>query len=183
MQYGTIVADPAWNVKRPSGWNDTQNHRDQSYPTMTVAEIAALPVDSIAADVSYCFLWTVNAFVEDSYTVMREWGFRPVTLLTWCKQPRGVGPGGMFSTTTEFILYGRRGSHQNGRDKRVNTSWFDWPRRAQSEKPSEFFDLIEDNGFPAPRIELFARRQRLGWDSWGNECINHVDLAASPPGR
>lgn len=31
----------------------------------------------------------------------------------------------------------------------------------------------------APRLELFARRNRLGWATWGNECLQHVTLV--PP--
>jgi N6-adenosine-specific RNA methylase IME4 len=45
-------------------------------------------------------------------------------------------------------------------------SWFEAPRGAHSEKPALFGDLIERMS-PGPYLELFARRQRLGWDSWG----------------
>lgn len=173
MSYATLVADPPWNVKRPTGWNSTANHRSQPYPTMSVEDICAMPVSNWAAPVAYAFVWTVNAYVEAAYTVMRAWDFRPVTLLTWCKEPRGVGPGGMFSTTSEFILYGRRGSSESGRNKAIDRSWFTWPRRGQSQKPEAFFDLIEEY-FPGPYLELFARRQRLGWDTYGNEALNHV---------
>lgn len=173
-RYRTIVADPPWDVKRPSGWHSTANHQAQPYRTMTVGEIAALSVP--AADSAWLFLWTVNAFVEDAYRVVRAWDFRPVTLLTWCKEPRGSGPGGAFATTSEFILYARRGSQSLNRLRLADSSWFTWPRRGQSEKPEAFMDLIE-NAFPAPRLELFARRQRLGWDTWGNEALNHVEIA------
>lgn len=176
-RYRTIVADPPWDVKRPTGWSSTRNHRDQPYPVMSLDEIHKLPVSRWADDVAWCFIWTVNAYVEQVYSVMRVWGFRPVTLLTWCKQPKGVGPGGMFATTTEFILYGRRGSYAGGRSKAVDTSWFQWPRRLQSEKPEAFLDLIEPL-FPPPRLELFARRQRLGWDTWGDQALEHVEMPA-----
>lgn len=45
-------------------------------------------------------------------------------------------------------------------------SWFTAPRGAHSEKPALFADLIERMS-PGPYVELFARRPRLGWDSWG----------------
>lgn len=25
-------------------------------------------------------------------------------------------------------------------------------------------------------VEMFARRNRIGWDTWGNEALNHVHL-------
>lgn len=176
-KYRTIVADPPWDVKRPAGWGTTENHRSQPYPVMGTDDIAALPVSELAAPVAFLFLWTVNAYVEASYEVARSWGFRPVTLLTWCKKPLGRLAGGYFTNTTEFILHARRGSWSEGRTHAVGTSWFEWPRRGQSEKPEAFLDLVEEH-FPAPRIELFARRQRLGWDTWGNEALNHVEIAS-----
>jgi len=82
---------------------------------------------------------------------------------------------GMFANTSEFILYGRRGISPNGRDKAIDRSWFTWPRGAQSQKPEAFFDLVETY-FPGPYLELFARRQRLGWDTWGNEALEHISI-------
>jgi N6-adenosine-specific RNA methylase IME4 len=142
---------------------------------MTLSEIESLPVRDLCDDTAWLFIWTVNSFVEQSYGVARAWGFRPVTLLTWCKPPVGIGPGGMFSTTTEFVLYCRRGSSPGGREKSVNTSWFQWPRGRQSVKPEAFQDLIEQH-FSGPYLELFARRQRLGWDTWGNQALEHITL-------
>ena len=56
-------------------------------------------------------------------------------------------------------------------------TWYQAPRGAHSEKPDLFLDLIEQMS-PAPRLEMFARRRRLGWDVWGNEVESDIDLAA-----
>jgi N6-adenosine-specific RNA methylase IME4 len=53
------------------------------------------------------------------------------------------------------------------------SSWFQWPRRRHSEKPDEFFGLVEQIS-PGPYLELFARRRRPGWDAWGNEVDSDV---------
>lgn len=58
-----------------------------------------------------------------------------------------------------------------------DTRWFTWNRGEHSAKPDAFLDLVE-NISPGPRIELFARRQRLGWDTWGNQALEHVELTA-----
>lgn len=58
------------------------------------------------------------------------------------------------------------------------TRWFTWNRGAHSSKPEAFLDIVEQVS-PGPYLELFARRQRLGWDTWGDEALNHVDLGAS----
>ena len=38
------------------------------------------------------------------------------------------------------------------------------------------FRTIIERISPAPRIELFARRNVAGWDTWGNELENDVDI-------
>lgn len=146
---------------------------------MGLPDIRALPVARLAADTAYLFIWTVNKFIEPTYDIARDWGFNPTTLLTWCKEPAGMGPGGHFASTTEFILYARRGSSSDfGRERIHNSSWFNWPRGSQSTKPEAMQDLIECH-FPGPFLELFARRSRLGWDVWGNDVapnkiVDHV---------
>ena len=55
-------------------------------------------------------------------------------------------------------------------------TWYQAPRRSHSEKPDLFMDMIEQMS-PGPYLELFARNPRLGWASWGNQAICHVDLS------
>lgn len=163
-KYRTIVADPPWDVATggTGHWGLENGASRLPYPSMDADAIAALPV----ADLAY---------VEDAYEIVRHWGFRPSTLLTWCKTPNGIGLGGTYSLTTEHVLFARRGVCKAA--ERIDSTWFQWPRGAHSVKPDAFLDLVERVS-PAPRIELFARRQRLGWDTWGNEALNHVEMSA-----
>jgi N6-adenosine-specific RNA methylase IME4 len=144
-----------------------------TYPTMHLDAIRALPVSDLAAAASHLYLWTIDAYVRAAYDVAAAWGFTPRELLTWCKPPRGIGPGGTFAHTSEFVLFAKRGGAPALR--RVETTWFEWPRGAHSVKPEAFLDLVESVS-PGPYLELFARRQRLGWDTWGNEALEHVSL-------
>ena len=182
MKYRTIVADPPWPVKRLESPGaeafGTGAHPLRSvplpYPTLSITEIAALPIERLAETDAHLYLWTINAYVEDAYGVARSWGFKPSTLLTWGKAPMGLGPGGAYSITTEHILFCRRGSLAPMR--RAESTWWQWPRREHSAKPEAFLDIVEQVS-PGPYLELFARRQRLGWDTWGDECFNHLEAA------
>jgi N6-adenosine-specific RNA methylase IME4 len=58
------------------------------------------------------------------------------------------------------------------------STWYVWPRGRHSEKPDAFYDLVESVS-PGPYLELFARRQRLGWETWGDEALEHVHLGAT----
>lgn len=82
--YATIVADPPWDVGRGPEWNSNGASRPLTYPTMSVEEIAALPVRDLAAKNAHLYIWTINAYIEQTYEIARRWGFKPSTLLTWC---------------------------------------------------------------------------------------------------
>lgn len=170
--FKTIVADPPWEMKRGSnyGWRKGRMSGERitlDYPTMTLGEIRAMPIASVAAEDAHLFLWTTQKHMEATFGIARAWGFKPTCALVWCKAPHGWGPGGVFQSTVEFVIYGRRGRPTPNRHT-VNRQWFEWPRGRHSAKPEAFQDMVQDR-FPEPRLELFARRPRLGWTVWGNE--------------
>lgn len=191
MRYRTIVADPPWPIhshgaRTPASrgnWNGKwlRHVAEVPYETLTVDEIKALPVSSLAAADAHLYLWAINEFLLDAYEVAKAWGFRPAILLTWCKEPMGLGFGGAYANTTEFILFCRCGSLPPLR--RWESTWFKFKRQhengapAHSKKPDGFLDIVEQVS-PEPRLELFARRNRFGWDTWGDEALNHVEVGS-----
>ena len=170
-RYRTIVADPPWHTTAGPPWTSGAASQPLVYPTMSKTEIASLPVRELAEPDAHLYLWTINAYVETAYEVARAWGFRPVTLLVWCKAPNGIGLGGAFSNTTEYALFARRGTLPA--KERRDTTWWNWKRGQHSAKPEAFLDMVESVS-PGPYLELFARRQRLLWDTWGNECFDSL---------
>lgn len=185
-KYHTIVADPPWKVSAgraiglyqpsPDGQKFgvvSNSSRALSYPTMSVDEVSALPVADIAYPDAHLYLWTINKYLHEAFHVMRAWGFTYSTTLIWAKNPMGGGLGGCYGLSTEFCLFGRRGTLPA--TSRVSGSWFNWKRPydergkpRHSAKPAEFFRMVETVS-PGPRIELFARELREGWTVWGNE--------------
>jgi N6-adenosine-specific RNA methylase IME4 len=185
-RYSVLVTDPPWPLaigsKRTARstsktWNAHHDVRPLPYPTMTLEAIAALPVDELCAEDAHLWIWTVNRFVEQTYEIVREWGFKPPgQLCTWAKAPMGLGPGGAFAQTSEHFLFVRRGKAPHL--TRVDRTVFDWKRPygpdgkpAHSAKPDAFYDLV-DTVSPGRRLEMFSRAARLGWDTWGNESLH-----------
>lgn len=245
--YATIVADPPWPYEALPPFSESgQGGRDHrwhplTYSPMTVGEVAALPVQDLAQSGAHLYLWTTNRYLWDARDVALGWGFTPSKVLVWCKEPMGLGLGGLFTQTTEYIIFAqadrpdreveragaliRAAREQTGLTRvqlhmavrggkptaivnrwedddslpneldwqrlqevlpalrgvkrpyvppppprkqvsRVDSTWFGWKRGSHSAKPPAFLDLVEQVS-PAPRVELFARAQRLGWDSWG----------------
>lgn len=184
MTYRTIVADPPWRYdagwpvgRTPLGATHDGRRTKLPYQSMTVADIAALPVATLA-DPSGChlYLWTTNRYLRDAFGVLDAWGFRYAQMLVWAKTSMGVGPGGAFAQNAEYVLFARRGTLRA--TQRVDSVWFNWPRTAKhSAKPEHFIDLVETVS-PGPYLEMFSRRHRLGWDVWGNESANTATLEA-----
>jgi N6-adenosine-specific RNA methylase IME4 len=197
-RYRTIVADPPWQTTTgPAsgmgmGFTTRRIHkggRPLGYRTMSVAEMIALPVAAeLAAEDCALYLWTTSGFLRRSFDVLAAWGFTYSTTLVWGKTPMGSGLGGCWGISTEFILYGRRGSPTE-RYKHAGTALgYGWKRvytsdgkPAHSAKPPAMQDLVEAM-HPGPYLEMFARSQRLGWDTWGDEALEHVTLAAGVSG-
>jgi N6-adenosine-specific RNA methylase IME4 len=182
-RYRTIVADPPWPYDEGwPGWALSRAERlALPYPSMALEEIKELPVARMIEPEGYVFLWTTNRYLEDAFAVARAWTFRPRQTVVWCKEPRGKGPGGMFATTTEFVVIAQRiGPRSNARGQRtsgqrIDTSWFQWPRGEHSAKPEAFLDIVEQVS-PGPYLEMFARRARFGWDYWGDESLGTANL-------
>jgi N6-adenosine-specific RNA methylase IME4 len=170
----TVVADPPWSPSLGSTWvtAKTDKARPQKhYATLSLAEIEAhAPTTPPQA---HLWLWCLNQHVDWGYQIARAWGFEPVNMLTWCKPGLGVG---RFQCNTEQVLLCRKGSrHGNPFGETVGT-WFTWPRGRHSEKPDDFYALVEKVS-PGPYLEMYARRQRAGWAAWGNEVGPAVPVA------
>lgn len=158
--YATIVADPPWRLPSIAA---TKVNAARKYATMDFADIKALPVGDIAAGDAHLWLWAINSLLEEAHQLARAWGFRPLTLVTWCKP--GPGVGHYLRNNTEHAILATKGEPMTPADKPLST-WYQWARGPHSAKPAAFGDLVEKVS-PGPYVELFARAPRLGWDSWG----------------
>ena len=181
-KYRTIVADPPWKYgkwgKADPKTRPNCKEYDMPYETMSIEEIKALNVAGLADVNCELYLWTTQKYLPHAFEVLKAWGFKYCQTLTWCKTPRGKGQGGVYCPTNEFLILGRKGKMP--KVERVDTTWFHTkrPHNAHSKKPEFFQELIETVSH-APRLEMFARRKRVGWDIWGNELENDVELETS----
>lgn len=167
--YRTIVADPPWAYKQQVGRILTTARRpdtrpDAQYSRLTVDVLCEWDVSALAADDAHLYLWVTNPILPDVFPIVKAWGFRYQTMLTWHKLGT-LGMGYAFRGDTEHVLFGVRGTLPIPPANRQR-NWFEAAKRRHSVKPALFFDLVEKVS-PGPYVELFARQPRLGWDSWG----------------
>jgi N6-adenosine-specific RNA methylase IME4 len=188
VRYGTIVADPPWRYSATSEAKPQEGRSSRMveghYPTMSVEEIAALPVAELAAERSHLYLWVTNPRLygnnRDSggktltpLDIVEAWGFSYITLLTWVKTG-APGMGFYFRGMTEHVIFAARNKCPIPTDKR-ESNVFTAPRGRHSEKPDNFMDLVERVS-PGPYLEMFSRRARFGWDTWGDESLGTAQI-------
>jgi N6-adenosine-specific RNA methylase IME4/ParB-like chromosome segregation protein Spo0J len=144
---------------------DPSHRATHPYPQMSIAEVCALPIPALMHEDAVLWLWTTNHHMRESYAVLDAWGFEQKTILTWAKDRMGYGD--WLRGQTEHCHLAVRGKPIVALTNQ--TTLLHGPVRANSQKPEEFYSLVESL-CPAPRyLELFARKPRPGWDVWGDE--------------
>lgn len=166
--YRVIYADPPWEYgdKRT---NDAQSGSAESqYPTMPIDAICAMPVREIAAADSVLFLWATAPCLPEAMQVVEAWGFTYKAQFVWDKLK---GFNGHYNDVRhELLLIATRGSCVPDVES-LDPSVIAEKRTKHSKKPDSFYELIE-RLYPlkeSTHVELFARRSRDGWESWGNQ--------------
>lgn len=187
-KFATILADPPWQFTNRTGKMAPEHKRLQRYPTMSLDEIKALPVQAIAQETAHLYLWVPNALLGFGLTVMECWGFTYKTNIIWYKTRKDGGPdrrgvGFYFRNVTEIILFGVRGKNARTLDPgRSQENIIISMKREHSRKPDEQYKIIEACS-SSPYIELFARGSRNGWFSWGNQAEAYIPDWPTYPNR
>lgn len=161
--YRVIVADPPWPYELRK--EDPSHRATHPYPQMSIAQICALDVPSLAHEDCILWLWTTNHHMREAFMVLDAWGFAHKTILTWAKDRMGTGD--WLRGQTEHALLAVRGKPVV--ELTNQTTLLLGPLRANSQKPEEFYPFVE-RLCPAPRYaELFSRHHRDNWDGHGDE--------------
>jgi N6-adenosine-specific RNA methylase IME4 len=173
--YRVVVADVPWPFEIRD--EDPSHRAIRPYPTMSVEQICALPVPSIMADDAILWLWIPNfELVQGVHVkVLQSWGFEPKTMVTWAKNKMGFGD--WLRSQTEHCIMAVRGKPVV--ELTNQTTLLHAPMRGHSQKPQEFYALVEKL-CPAPRYaDLFSRyRHNNKWDCHGDEAPQAMEAAS-----
>lgn len=167
IKYSTIMLDPPWPIEwRPNKFN---GFKQLGYPTMLIAEICSIPIWDLIdiKNGAKILLWTTNQFLPEAISVVQKaWRLHYSKLFTYIK-PGNIGRPPYNSTEHCVIAYA--GHPKNPRKKESVPNHYTHDARIQhSRKPDEIYSIFE-TFTESPRLELFARRERKGWDCLGNQ--------------
>ena len=165
--YNLIYADPPWQYDNNRSPGSAENH----YPTMSQDELIKLPINEIAAKDCVLFLWTTSPMLADACELIKVWGFKQKSSCIWQKSNKFENKfrGFYFRIVHEILLVATKGDIPPPEvESRVMSIQYHLPLE-HSKKPDLFYEIIEKMYPTLPRIELFARSNRNGWDGWGNQ--------------
>lgn len=162
--YNVFYADPPWQYDNNS--TGLRGLSEDVYPVETMENISSLPVQSHCMDEAVLFLWTTTAMVKKAFDLIPAWGFEFKTSMVWVKNR--IGTGFFVRSKHEYLLISTKGSFLPMTNKLPESVIFADTGK-HSQKPSVFYEIIEQM-YPNQRYcELYARGKRDGWYSWGNE--------------
>lgn len=177
---GLILSDPPWTFER---WSDdseksTVRAPQDHYPTMSLEEMKALPVCELAAPDCVLIMWTTGPHLAQALELIPAWGFSYKTLgFSWMKADvstmdmfggpidADMGCGFWTRSNAELALLATRG-HPKRIDAGVRMGIIE-PAREHSRKPDIQYERLERLIGDVPKVELFSRTSRAGWQSWG----------------
>ncbi|HZO92475.1 MAG TPA: MT-A70 family methyltransferase [Candidatus Baltobacteraceae bacterium] len=180
QRYGVLMVDPPW------AYDDSGIGRRGAaatyYPTMTMEQLLATKstIEALAADDAVLLLWATSSFLEEAFTLVRSWGFTYKQEVIWYKDG-AFGNGSAFRLVHESLLVSSRGAWLPVADHGI-PSVIQAPRTEHSAKPDAMYEAVEKLWPRVPRIELFARRARKGWDASGAEAPRAAESGSSNAG-
>ena len=186
--YAVILVDPPWSYVGYVTDGVPQTTSTQHYPTMSVEELAKLPVGDLARPDCALFMWTIASHTPQAFWLAKQWGFKFASkAFTWAKLNKNAltnhartYPPILLDDPAHWFMgmgHGTRRQTEDcwlfsiGHPRRLDRGVRELiiaPVREHSRKPEEVYDRIE-RLFAGPYCELFARTSRPGWALWGNE--------------
>ena len=148
--FDVIMMDPPWQLATA---NPTRGV-SLGYSQLTDHSIADLPIPKLQKN-GFIFVWVINAKYQWTLEQFKKWGYEFVDEIVWVK-----------------VTNSRRLAKSPGMsDKAVGSDIIFAPRRGQSQKPTEIYELIEEMVPGGKYLEIFARKNNLRdyWVSVGNE--------------
>lgn len=171
MKYKVILCDAPWSYRNKNTGGSMSSGSANKYSTLSMEDIKNLPISEISDKNSVLYLWATTPLLPEALEVLQYWGFKYKTALYW-RKIMSLGMGFWYRGQVEMLLMGVRGNLKAFRIQKPN--FIQTKVRKHSQKPDEFYDLIEENKL-TPRIELFATSKRKGWTSIGYE-IDGLDI-------
>lgn len=143
-----------------------------AYPTCSLEEIEShlKAATKLCGENSVLFLWTIDKYLFEAQRIAEGLGYKLHARMIWDKVT-GIPAAFTVRYGHEYLLYMYRGklppiaTTERGK---IHTVFREKVKR-HSQKPEISFEIMQRLYPDARKLEMYARQEREGWDSWGNE--------------
>jgi len=185
-RYDIIYVDPPWDYNGKMQFDKTSTTKENldlskkifissasfKYPTLKLDEMVKLPLNTIIKEDCLLFMWTTNPQLDNAIKLGKAWGFEYKTIaFIWNKMNHN--PGQYTLSNCELCLVFKHGKIPKPRGARNIQQLVSVPRQVHSTKPIEVLNGITAMFPSQKKIELFARRKTIGWDTWGLDIFTY----------
>ena len=173
-RYGIFYSDPPWNQTKGNLRACRPNQGKQlDYSTLSLSEIKEIHRQAFMFADTKCnvFMWTIDKYLFDTELFMKELGWTVHARMIWDKG-NGIAPAFTVRFSHEYLLWFYRKGAMLMPEKKFRgkfTTVIREPSTVHSHKPVCVYKMI-DSMFPSvKKLEMFARNEKEGWDSWGDQ--------------
>lgn len=143
------------------------------YNTLSIEEITEIhrKVKELEEPKANIFMWTIDKFLHETESMMRLLGYELHARMIWDKE-NGIAPAFTVRFSHEYLLWFYQKGHILMPEKETRgkyTTVFRERATKHSKKPESVYEMIEEMFPECKKLEMFARTERIGWDSFGNE--------------
>ncbi len=173
--YRIFYADNPWKYV---GLNkcDEHGHAERHYDCLDDVQLCnyrpgngSRLVRDMADENAVLFLWVPSPMLKRCFAIIDAWGFEYKASFVWDKVKHMMGHYN--SVRHELLLICTRGSCKPDIPKLIDSVQVIERRGKHSQKPEEFYSIIEGMYDHGRKLELFARSRCEGWDADGNELV------------
>lgn len=172
--YDLLYIDPPWQQAKGGRKNarPKTSGAPLDYNTCSLEEIERHIGSAVrhTPEKSVLFLWTIDKYLFEAQQIAENLGYKLHARMIWNKVT-GIPAAFTVRFGHEYLLYMYRGgltpvaTEERGKIHTVFTEQV----KKHSQKPQIAYEIIERLYPNLRKLEMYARNERDGWDSWGNE--------------
>ena len=167
-----VLLDPNWNER---GGGKIKRGADKHYKTAKKEDILHTIVASdvfFTLPTAHLWLWVPSGRIREAFWLIDELGFTFKRKFVWVKGKIGLGQYARGMHEDLLLATCGKARVPVPSQRPPDVFFADWKGREHSEKPDEQYEIINQvsHRVEGPRLEMYARGAREGWDRWGLEA-------------
>jgi len=181
MGYELVLADPPWRQSKggKKAVREKSSGEELDYPVISLEEIKEYlkSARDKSVDNHILFLWTIDKYLHEAEVIVKNLGYKLHARMIWNKVT-GIPAAFTVRYGHEYLLYCYHGKlipvalEERGK---IHTVFTEQVKR-HSQKPEISYEIINRLYPTQKKLEMFSRNKRKGFDSWGNEIQNDIEL-------